>query len=79
MKRNRSVGTWWATLLVFIMLAMAPGLWAGGVYKVLYNFKGGSDGANPYGSVILDTNGNLYGTAAYGGAYGAGVVFEITP
>lgn len=38
-----------------------------------------SDGAYPYSNVVSDKNGNLYGTAAYGGAYGVGVVFEITP
>jgi uncharacterized repeat protein (TIGR03803 family) len=38
-----------------------------------------SDGGQPYGNVSLDANGNLYGTASAGGAYGYGVVFEITP
>lgn len=34
---------------------------------------------SPYGGVTLDTNGNLYGTTIAGGAYGYGVVWEITP
>jgi uncharacterized repeat protein (TIGR03803 family) len=46
---------------------------------VLYPFTGGSDGANPYGGVILDSAHNIYGTASYGGAVGYGVVFKITP
>src|SRR5664279_2940040 len=30
---------------------------------VLYAFHGGgTDGANPYGSLVFDTNGNIYGT-----------------
>jgi len=29
--------------------------------------------------LILDSAGNLYGTAAGGGSYGAGVVFAVTP
>ena len=33
----------------------------------------------PYGAVALDANGNLYGTASGGGAYGDGAVWEITP
>lgn len=33
----------------------------------------------PYGGVTLDANGNLYGTASNGGAYGHGIVWEITP
>ncbi len=45
----------------------------------LYDFTGGSDGAIPYGSVLMDANGNLYGTASKGGANGYGVIWEITP
>ena len=37
----------------------------------------GSDGANPYASLIVDANGNLFGTTSSGGAYGYGEVFEI--
>ena len=32
-------------------------------YKVLYSFTGGADGALPIGGLILDENGNLYGTS----------------
>jgi uncharacterized repeat protein (TIGR03803 family) len=52
---------------------------SGWVYTSLHDFTGGGDGAYPYGNVIFDANGNLYGTAAAGGAYGSGVVFEIAP
>ena len=45
---------------------------------VLYSFSG-SDGAKPVSSLIFDNAGNLYGTTSAGGAYGAGVVFQITP
>ena len=34
---------------------------------VLYSFKG-SDGANPYGGLILDSDGHLFGTTLYGGS-----------
>lgn len=51
---------------------------AAGHYSVLYNFTGGDDGASPYAALILDSEGNLYGTAAKGGAANAGVVFELT-
>jgi uncharacterized repeat protein (TIGR03803 family) len=47
-------------------------------FDVLYSFKGQNDGAYPAGAVTLDAAGNLYG-AAYGGPFGAGVVFELTP
>jgi uncharacterized repeat protein (TIGR03803 family) len=49
-----------------------------GEEKVLYNFTGGADGANPNSSLIADTKGNLYGTTYAGGAFGAGTVFEVT-
>jgi uncharacterized repeat protein (TIGR03803 family) len=51
----------------------------GWTYSSLHDFTGGSDGGAPEGSLILDGNGNLYGTTYQGGAYGSGVVFEITP
>src|SRR5579885_2672031 len=34
---------------------------------VLYDFKGGADGAWPLDSLIFDASGNLYGTAQVGG------------
>ena len=42
----------------------------------LVNFDG-SDGANPFGSLIIDANSNLFGTAHGGGANLDGTVFEI--
>ena len=46
--------------------------------NVLYSFAGGSgDGAYPYGAVIFDKAGNLYGTAESGGPNQAGAVFEL--
>ena len=48
-------------------------------YTSLHDFTGGSDGGYPWGNVIIDANGNLYGTATAGGANGYGVVWEITP
>ena len=57
-------------------LTRSDGSWT---YTDLYDFTGGSDGANPIGPLILDGNGNLYGTTSTGGADGYGVVFEIAP
>jgi uncharacterized repeat protein (TIGR03803 family) len=48
-----------------------------GSEKVLYRFKGGSDGGNPLASLV-DVNGTLYGTTYGGGANGLGTVFSIT-
>ena len=57
--------------------ATAGGAWT---ETVLHAFTGGSDGGSPQAGLIADSEGNLYGTTAYGGAsrYG-GTVFELTP
>jgi uncharacterized repeat protein (TIGR03803 family) len=36
-----------------------------------------ADGSTPYGGVILDSSGNLYGATSAGGAFGFGAVFKI--
>jgi hypothetical protein len=46
-------------------------------YSSLYDFTGGTDGSQPFGQVILDSAGNIYGTTTGGGTTGNGVVFEI--
>lgn len=48
-------------------------------YADLHDFTFGDDGAQPVGNMILDANGNLYGTTLAAGEYGYGVIFEITP
>jgi uncharacterized repeat protein (TIGR03803 family) len=45
---------------------------------VLYSFAGGTgDGANPQAGLVMDGEGNLYGTTSAGGATGHGTVFEL--
>jgi uncharacterized repeat protein (TIGR03803 family) len=51
----------------------------GWVYTSLHDFTGGSDGRAPYGHLVVDVNGNLYGTAGWGGSAGYGTIWEITP
>jgi uncharacterized repeat protein (TIGR03803 family) len=62
---------------------LAAGTRAVGQESVLYSFTGGngesSDGKHPFGDLILDSAGNLYGTAASAGSRWAGVVFELSP
>ena len=62
---------------VYELVAPAAGK-KGYVEKALWNFNG-TDGATPYGAVVLDSAGNLYGTTQGGGSYGNGVVFEVIP
>jgi uncharacterized repeat protein (TIGR03803 family) len=51
--------------------------------QILHNFIGGSDGSYPYGQLILDSKGNLYGTTEWGGtgcsSSQCGTVFELSP
>ncbi len=48
------------------------------VEKILWSFDE-TDGAGPYGGLIWDSLGNLYGTVDGGGSYKGGAVFELTP
>jgi uncharacterized repeat protein (TIGR03803 family) len=57
---------------------LTPGT-SGWTYTDLYDFTNGSDGGLPYGSVALDADGNIFGTAVTAGGNNQGVVFEITP
>ena len=56
-----------------------------GTLKPLHKFAGyPTDGALPYGGLVLATDGNFYGTTAYGGTstncnLGCGTVFKMTP
>jgi len=44
---------------------------------VIHTFGNFPNGANPYGTLIRDAAGNLYGTAYQGGAANLGVVFRL--
>ena len=49
-------------------------------YKVLHSFcYGCGDGTNPVARLILDVNGNLYGTTAQSGPTGCGTAFMLAP
>lgn len=71
---------------VFELVHNGDGTWT---EKVIHNFLGGSDedgpnGYHPYGGLVMDAAGNLYGTTLYGGTYGGtvgfgGVVLELSP
>jgi len=46
---------------------------------VLHDFVAGIDGVRPTSGVVLDAQGSLYGTTTYGGPYGYGMVYKLTP
>lgn len=53
-------------------------------FTTLYTFGsnptyGTKDGSYPDGAVLLDSRGNLYGTAEYGGSNTYGAVFKLSP
>lgn len=48
--------------------------------SILHHFGPGRDnGQTPAAGVIQATDGNLYGTTYFGGVYGRGTVFQLTP
>jgi uncharacterized repeat protein (TIGR03803 family) len=62
---------------VFELTPTAGGGWTEQVLHSFSSYPG--DGAGPYGSLIFDKNGNLYGTTQGGGTFSNGTVFELTP
>lgn len=66
---------------------LSPSAGGGWTEKTLYNFTPGSNGNDPFGGLVMDGAGNLYGTTALGGIgsvhgdsqSGNGVVFELSP
>jgi uncharacterized repeat protein (TIGR03803 family) len=67
---------------VFKLTPQHDGTWT---LTDLHDFTGGDDGFWPIGNVVVDANGNLFGTASRGGdrtrcnRFGCGVIWEITP
>lgn len=55
-----------------MVFELSPPAIEGGAWteKVLYSFGNGPNGSWPNGSLILDTEGALYGTTQFGGTLG---------
>jgi uncharacterized repeat protein (TIGR03803 family) len=49
-----------------------------GVYTVMINFNG-TNGSSPQGSLLLATDGNMYGMTYGGGTNNAGTIFQFIP
>ena len=61
--------------IVFQLTPDAKGKWT---EKMLHDFNSnGKDGYDPWGGVVSDKTGNLYGTTNAGGASGCGTVFKL--
>jgi uncharacterized repeat protein (TIGR03803 family) len=62
---------------VFELIPQSNGTW---LANLIYGFSGtNGDGAYPYGGVVVDAEGNVYGTTYRGGASSEGTVYEISP
>ncbi len=59
-------------------LGQGVGIWT---ESALYRFgsQNNDGGGDPHAGVVMDGNGNLYGTGPYGGTYEGGTVYELTP
>ncbi|HLZ40757.1 MAG TPA: choice-of-anchor tandem repeat GloVer-containing protein [Candidatus Sulfotelmatobacter sp.] len=66
-------GSGWGN--VFEMIENS-GVWEA---KIVYNFTGQNDGNSPEGNILVDSNGNVYGTTTLSGEYSDGVIYEIMP
>jgi uncharacterized repeat protein (TIGR03803 family) len=47
-------------------------------FKVVHDFSGEADGANPLNGLMISASGVMYGTANYGGAYDNGALFSFS-
>jgi uncharacterized repeat protein (TIGR03803 family) len=62
-----------------MVAAFAGAAWAASTTHVIYSFGGGADGEYTDTELVIDADGNLYGTSVQGGTFGGGTVFELSP
>jgi uncharacterized repeat protein (TIGR03803 family) len=52
----------------------------GGAFNLIYSFAGPTqDGQSPFGALVQDTSGTLYGTTSLGGLNNLGTIFSCAP
>ncbi|MGA8795825.1 MAG: choice-of-anchor tandem repeat GloVer-containing protein [Candidatus Cybelea sp.] len=59
---------------VFELMREKTGKWT---ERIIHDFGTGTDGNLPRGDLVLDESGAMYGTAVFGGLYGAGNAFRL--
>jgi len=65
-------------LVVWLATPWAHGAIPGTTFKALAAFGDTNNGANPYAPPVLGADGNLYGTAPYGGTNAVGVIYKAS-
>ncbi|HEX8817844.1 MAG TPA: choice-of-anchor tandem repeat GloVer-containing protein [Terriglobales bacterium] len=61
------------------VIQLTPGSNGSWTSQVIYRFKTQQEGDEPFGRLMCDPAGNIYGTTRSGGVNGSGTVFELTP
>ena len=77
--KERSSTSLTTIVLSALVVTLAGAAWGAPKYKVLHAFSGSVDGGGLWGSLVFDSQGDLYGTTSGGGPYGQGTVFELSP
>jgi len=60
---------------VVYQLSQVDGSWA---YNVIHDIGSNSEGGEPFGGLVMDSAGNLFGATSIGGTGGGGVIFELS-
>src|SRR5436190_9280863 len=66
-------------LLSLLLVSFASAQIPGSSYEILAMGGTNGPGVRPLAGVVLGPDGNYYGTASDGGAFGGGAVFKLTP
>jgi uncharacterized repeat protein (TIGR03803 family) len=61
--------------VVFELTPRVVGRWD---FRTIYSFRGQPDGSFPYGALLFDGSGNVYGTTYYGGTNNIGAVYKLS-
>jgi uncharacterized repeat protein (TIGR03803 family) len=71
-----TVGGTYGSGVIFELTPRGVGEWD---FRTIYSFKGQPDGSFPYGALVFDGSGNIYGTTYYGGTNNIGAVYKLSP
>jgi uncharacterized repeat protein (TIGR03803 family) len=61
---------------IVFSLTNSGGAWS---LQPIWQFGGKGDGRDPFGPVVMDASGTIYGATFYGGQYDRGTIFSLVP